>query len=79
MTARVKTREDDERELQMLRMRDLGWSSPAIGRRFERPAEAVRTLFQRIDADTAKSEASNPRYPSYAHGVSRSVGIELNV
>jgi hypothetical protein len=59
MTARVKTREDDERELQMLRLRDLRWPASSIARRFGiQRKEAVRTLFLRIDADTARSEGN---------------------
>jgi hypothetical protein len=55
----VKTREDDERELQMLRLRDLRWPASSIARRFGiRRKEAVRTIFQRIEADLKRSEQS---------------------
>jgi hypothetical protein len=59
MPARVKTREDDERELQMLRLRDLRWPASSIAKRFGiQRKEAVRTILLRIDADTARSEAN---------------------
>ena len=51
------TREDDDRLLAMLAYRDRGEDSPTIGARFGMKANAVRTIFQRIDRDTEMAEA----------------------
>jgi hypothetical protein len=53
-----KTREEDERDLLMLRLWERGVGSPELARRFGfKGAPAVRTVLQRIEKDYAKSEA----------------------
>lgn len=53
-----KTREDDERELRMLRMRDRGISASRIGQTLGMTRSAVLGQLARIEADLAKSEAA---------------------
>lgn len=54
MAGREKTRDDDERELDMLALRCAGMKSTALARRYEMSPPAVRTLTNRIrDAHAA--------------------------
>jgi hypothetical protein len=56
VTLYQRPREDDERLLHMLRMRDRGMTARQCGAPYGIPPEKVRTIFQRIDIDTARAE-----------------------
>jgi hypothetical protein len=51
------TREQDEVHLTWMRLHSAGWTSGQIGKKYATRPEYVRTVLNRIKADTAKSEA----------------------
>lgn len=53
MAGREKTRDDDDRELQMLQMREAGRHTSTIGAYFGIPSSRVRTITNRIRDDHA--------------------------
>ncbi len=53
-----KTREDDDRDLEMLHLRDRKLSRSQIGKRLGMTKNAVCGALFRIDYDLAKSEAT---------------------
>jgi hypothetical protein len=56
VTLYQRPREDDERILHMLRMRDRGMTARQCGAPYGIPPEKVRTMFQRLDRDTEMAE-----------------------
>lgn len=50
------TREDDERLLHAIRLRELGWSAPQIAKRLGYPGGAhVRAMISRVFVELRKS------------------------
>lgn len=54
----IATREDDERYLLMLALRDKRWSSTEIGNVVGMTSGGVRAAFRKIDREYFKSEAA---------------------